>query len=234
MRIIAGILLSSVFSISNAQSTHAVQNIEKMVGKGKIDKVVKSPIAGLLEVHVQGDVIYADTTGQHILVGKLYETATQADLTQKSWVELNKIDFKQLPLEYAIKQKRGNGKREIAIFEDPNCGYCKHLRKTLAEIDNLTIYTFQFNILSEESRTRSKAIWCSSDQGLAWDNWMLKNIQPTAAAEGCVDPHAKVLELGKKLKVAGTPAIFFTDGSRIPGAVGKEQLEKKLAEIYPK
>ncbi|WP_298150682.1 DsbC family protein [Flavobacterium sp.] len=232
MKKILPLILATVTLHAGAQSKQVITNIENMVGPGKVDKIVKSPVAGLFEVHVQGDVIYADPTGKHIIVGKMYETSTKNDLTQRSWTELNKIDYKQLPFELAIKQKRGNGSREVVVFEDPNCGYCKRLRQTLNELDNITVYTFQFNILSEDSRTKSRNIWCAADPGQAWDNFMLRNIAPPAASEACRDNHDKVLDLGKKLKVAGTPALFFVDGSRIPGAVGKETLEKKLAELY--
>jgi thiol:disulfide interchange protein DsbC len=79
---------------------------------------------------------------------------------------------------------------------------------------------------------KAKNIWCSSDRTKAWDDWMINNKTPATAAESCsTTPNEKVLELGKKFKVTGTPTVFFTDGSRVPGAVDAKTLEAKLAAI---
>ena len=118
----------------------------------------------------------------------------------------------------------------IAVFEDPNCGYCKRFRKTLNETKDITVYTFMYNILSDDSRVKSKNVWCSADRSKAWDDWMLNGKAPATAADSCaVTPNEKVLELGRKLKITGTPTIFFIDGSRVPGAVDAKTLEAKLA-----
>jgi thiol:disulfide interchange protein DsbC len=132
----------------------------------------------------------------------------------------------------AIKQVHGDGKRVIAVFEDPNCGYCKRLRQTaLKDLNNVTIYTFLYNILSEDSFAKSKNIWCSADRGKAWDEWMVNGKMAPQAPASCETPNDKVLALGQKLHIQGTPAIFFTDGSRIPGAVDQKALETKLASL---
>src|SRR5690606_22058741 len=120
------------------------------------------------------------------------------------------IDFSTLPLKDAITQVRGDGTRHIAVFEDPNCGYCKMLHKTLAQIDNVTIHTFLYPILSPDSHTRSRDIWCAPDAAAAWRSWMLEGKDPAPAQ--CETPIESNLALGRKLMVTGTPAIFFKDG----------------------
>jgi thiol:disulfide interchange protein DsbC len=120
----------------------------------------------------------------------------------------------------------------IAVFEDPNCGYCKRLRQTtLKNMDNVTIYTFLYNILSPDSFEKSKNVWCAPDRAKAWDDWMINNKPAPAAPANCESPNEKVLALGQKLHITGTPAIFFSDGSRIPGAVDQKTLEAKLAAL---
>jgi thiol:disulfide interchange protein DsbC len=162
----------------------------------------------------------------------VYDVKTSQDLTRARIDDINKIKFSELPLEMAIKQVKGDGKRVIAVFEDPNCGYCKKLRQTaLKDLTNVTIYTFLYNILSEDSFVKSKNVWCAADRGKAWDDWMINGKVPPAAPADCVTPNDKVVALGQKLRIQGTPAIFFTDGSRIPGAVDLKTLEAKLASI---
>jgi thiol:disulfide interchange protein DsbC len=127
---------------------------------------------------------------------------------------------------------KGNGKRVIAVFEDPNCGYCKRLRQTtLKDMDNVTIYTFLYNILSPDSFEKSKNVWCSPDRAKAWDDWMINGKPAAAAPANCETPNEKVVALGQKLHITGTPAIFFSDGTRIPGAVDQKTLEAKLASL---
>jgi thiol:disulfide interchange protein DsbC len=165
-------------------------------------------------------------------MGHVYDVKTSQDLTRARIDDINKIKFSDLPLENAIKQVKGDGKRVIAVFEDPNCGYCKRLRQTtLKNMDNVTIYTFLYNILSEDSFVKSKNIWCSSDRVKAWDDWMINGKMAPAAPAECKTPNEQVLALGQKLHIQGTPAIFFADGSRIPGAVDQKTLEAKLSSL---
>lgn len=197
----------------------------------KIDAVTKTPYAGLYEVRVGGEIYYADAKGQYLFLGRILDTATFQDQTKLRLDELNKIKFSELPFELALKTVKGNGKRVIAVFEDPNCGYCKRFRKTLAGVDNVTVYTFMYNILSEDSITRSRNIWCSANRNKAWDEWMLNGKQPPEAPAGCTAPHEEVFALGQKMQITGTPTIFFTDGTRIPGAAGADALEAKWDSI---
>jgi len=162
----------------------------------------------------------------------VFNLKTSEDLTQTRIDDISRIKFSDLPLELALKTVKGDGKRVIAVFEDPNCGYCKRFRQqTLSKVDNITVYTFMYNILSPDSIAKSKNIWCAADRNRAWDDWMLNAKQAPAAPAGCVAPHEKVLALGQKIGVQGTPAIFFADGSRVPGAIDLRTLEDKFAAL---
>ena len=233
--LIAGLALALVagsalaLSSTEAAIRHAV---ETRLGDGvKVDTVTKTPYAGLYEVRIGGDIFYSDAKGDYFFFGRVIDTKTSADLTRARVDEINKIKFADLPFDLALKMVKGNGKRVIAVFEDPNCGYCKRLRQTLSEMDNVTIYTFMYNILAEDSSVKSRNIWCSPDRAKAWDEWMLKGKAAPDAPANCTAPNDKIFALGQKLKISGTPTIFFTDGTRIPGAVDGKALEAKLASI---
>jgi|SRR5450830_116555 len=207
-----------------------VKKLETRLGVGQVETISKSGFADLLEVKTKTDLVYTDKSGSYLVSGRIIEVASGKNLTEDRLNEINKVDFNTLPLQDAIKFVRGNGKRVMVIFEDPNCGYCKVLRRTLQSLDNVTIYTFQYNILTPESKTKSRDIWCAADKSKAWDEWMLNGKAPAPAADKCHAPNEAVLDLGKKYRIAGTPAIFFADGSRIPGAVDAKTLEDKLAK----
>lgn len=231
---IAVALSTSMASVlaQTAQEAAVKKLIEPRIGEGvKVDSVKKTPYSGLFEVRVGTDIFYTDEKAKYLFVGRVLDTQTFEDFTKARIDEISKVKFSDLPLESALKTVKGNGKRVVAIFEDPNCGYCKRFRQTLEGIDNITIYTFMYNILSEDSHNKSKNVWCSADRNKAWDDWMLNGKPAPNAPDSCDNPNQKVFELGRKLKVTGTPTIFFTDGTRIPGAIDAKGLEEKLASI---
>ena len=207
--------------------------VEPRLGPGvKIESVKETPYAGLYEIRAGGDILYTDKKGEYLIIGHVYNAKTTEDLTKLRIDEINKVKFSDLPFEMALKTVKGDGKRVIAVFEDPNCGYCKRFRQTtLKELDNVTVYTFLYNILSEDSSVKSKNIWCSADRNKSWDEWMVNGKAAPAAPASCTTPNEKVFALGQKLRISGTPSIFFADGSRIPGAVDIKTLESKFATI---
>ena len=228
------LLASCVDAQTNVEST-IKKALEPRLSGAKIESVKETPYSGLYEVRVAGDILYTDKKGEYLVIGQVYDVKSSRNLTRERIDEVNKIKFSDLPLEMALKQVKGNGKRVIAVFEDPNCGYCKRLRQTtLKEIDNVTIYTFMYNILSEDSSVKSKNIWCASDRNKAWDDWMLAGKVPPTAPAACETPNDKIVALGQKLRITGTPAIFFADGSRIPGAIDLKALEGKFDSLEGK
>jgi thiol:disulfide interchange protein DsbC len=195
--------------------------------RGKVDTVTRTPF-GLYEIVVGTEVLYVDPGVNYFFAGRVIDARTREDLTQKRRDELLKVDFKSLPLDQAVKMVRGSGARVFVTFEDPNCPYCKRLYRDLRKMSDVTIYTFLYPILSADSFEKSKAIWCSKDRAVAWDEYMGDGKAPPAAAPDCKHPLQQVLALGQKLDVTGTPTIVFPDGSRLPGAVPVEKIEEKL------
>lgn len=202
----------------------------------KIDEVTRTPVSGLYEVRYNGtSILYADEKGEYVLSGSLIDTRTRTDLTEARIDKLLAIDFDKLPLADAIVIKQGNGARKIAVFVDPNCGYCKRFERDLAGIKDLTVYTFLLPILGPDSTAKSRAIWCAKDGAKAWRAWMLDGVVPDAAKGGCdVAGIDRNLEFGRKHKINGTPAVLFEDGTRKPGAIPGEMLEKLLAQASRK
>lgn len=202
-----------------------------------IDEISRSPIAGLYEVRFNGaEILYADATGDHVIVqGSIIDTKTRTDLTEQRMEKLLAIDFAQLPLKDALVIKQGTGARKLAVFADPNCGYCKRFERDLAAIKDVTVYTFLLPILGPDSTTKSRAIWCAKDGAKAWRAWMLDGAVPEPAKAGC-DTAAldRNLEFGRKHRINGTPAVLFEDGTRKPGAIPGEMLERLLAQASRK
>ncbi|CAM3384440.1 putative thiol:disulfide interchange protein DsbC [Bordetella sputigena] len=177
---------------------------------------------GLYEVQVGMDLIYTDAKVGWVMEGPLIDASTRQDITRERQEQIGTISFDQLPLNLAVKRVTGDGSRVVAVFEDPNCGYCKQLRHTLEDIPNLTVYTFIYPILAPDSRVKARDIWCAQKPGQAWDDWMVRGKLPEAA--NCNAPIDQVLALGQRLMVRGTPTLFFPDGSRVSGALPPDEL----------
>jgi len=216
--------------ISTAQADEAEvrKAMEAKLG-AKVESVTKSGYLGLYEVYMEGNIFYTDEKMTAFIAGgQLIDAKTMKNTTEERMRKLTAIKFSELPLERAIKQVRGNGKRVMATFEDPNCGYCKRLAKDLLKLDNVTVYTFLLPILSEDSLKKSRQIWCSSDRSKSWNDWMVDGKAPSGRDDCDTTAVDKNREFASKLKISGTPTIFFADGERVPGAMPVDRIEQKL------
>jgi thiol:disulfide interchange protein DsbC len=235
-RILVLVLLAPVLALAQAGepagklTSEAIikRTLEGRLGGIKVDAVAKTPYLGLYEVRVDGEILYTDEKMNYIFSGNILDGKSMQNLTEKRLRELTAIKWENLPLEAAFKTVRGNGKRMLAVFSDPNCPYCKRFETDLANVDDITIYTFLYPILSQDSHEKAKAVWCSADKSRAWSALMLSGTVPTAAR--CDTPIEKNLEFARKYRITGTPTLVFANGERVPGAIPQAQLEKLLAD----
>ena len=224
--------LTLLAGLANAQSEQQVRSeLQKKIGANtKIKSVSASPIPGIYEVLVGNDLIYTDANSKYLIQGEIIEIATGKNITEQKQADLNRIKWSELNPSNALKAVRGNGSRQLAIFSDPNCGYCKRLEKSLQQLDNVTIYTYLIPILSPDSAQKSKQIWCATDPQKSYIDWMVNGITPNGKSD-CATPLDKNMAFAKTYGITGTPTIFFTDGSRFPGAVQITDIEKKFSSL---
>lgn len=210
---------------------------ERLPQLPKIDEVNRTAIPGLWEVRYGGtEILYSDDKGEHIFVnGSLVETKTRTDLTEARIEKMLAVSWDKLPLKDAVVFRQGNGSRKMAVFEDPNCGYCRRFEKDIAAIKDVTIYVLLIPILGPESVTKSRDIWCAKDNAKAWRGWMLDGVAPPKSQPTC-DSAAldRNLAFARQYRVNGTPAVFFEDGTRKPGAIPPDQVEKLLVAAAKK
>ena len=173
-----GLLLQTVFAQGEEAFIRKTLK-ERMPHISPIDEIKRTPMPGLFELRVDGtEIFYTDAAANFLIQGRLIDTKNQRDLTEERIQKIMAVDFKSLPIKDAIVMVRGKGERKMAIFEDPNCGYCKRFERELQNIDNVTVYLFLYPILGKDSVDKSKAIWCSKDQAKAWQDLMLRDQAP--------------------------------------------------------
>jgi thiol:disulfide interchange protein DsbC len=227
---------------ASAPATHApgvlpqyaalAEKLQKQFPEFSIDGIRPSGVEGIVEVLYGGSrIIYSDTAGAHIFNGHLFDLEGHRDLTDERLEEVTRIDVRQLPLADSFNVVHGNGKREIYVFEDPDCPYCRKLEAELPKVKDVTLHVFLFPLTSLHPHAYEHAlgIWCSRDRAKAWTDKMLKGIDPPAAK--CDNPLDRNVALGDKLHVDGTPTLILANGRPHSGTVTAEELEKLLASV---
>lgn len=222
-------LASFISTLSLANVDTVKTNLTKQHPNLKIENIQATEMKGIYSGSMDGQVVYVGEDTQHILIGSMFRLSDQKNLTKDLILKQNSIDWKKLPLQDAVKTVRGNGKRQIAVFSDPNCPYCKQLETELTKLNDVTIYTFIYPIKTQ-SIAVSKQVFCEKDPALAWSNLIAKGIQPSSK-KTCANPIERNLSLGKSLALNGTPAIIFSNGFKVMGAYPAQEIEKMWQEL---
>jgi thiol:disulfide interchange protein DsbC len=222
-------LASFISTLSLANVDTVKTNLTKQHPNLKIENIQATEMKGIYSGSMDGQVVYVGEDTQHILIGSMFRLSDQKNLTKDLMLKQNSIDWKKLPLQDAVKTVRGNGKRQIAVFSDPNCPYCKQLETELTKLNDVTIYTFIYPIKTQ-SIAVSKQVFCEKDPALAWSNLIAKGIQPSSK-KTCANPIERNLTLGKSLALNGTPAIIFSNGFKVMGAYPAQEIEKMWQEL---
>lgn len=229
----AGVALADTDTKLDTDEVAVKTAIQKKFPDFKLDSLKKTQYGGLYEAFMVMEgrpvIFYTDKNAGFLIFGNLIDAKTQRSVTEERMQDLTRVKFDTLPLELAIKQVKGNGKRKMAVFSDPDCPFCKRLDAELAKVTDVTIYTFLFPIASlhPQAEDKVKAVWCAPDRVKAWEDLIQKGTVPQTGSK-CENPLAKIAELGRKLKVNGTPAIIFANGVLAPGMVPAANLEKML------
>jgi thiol:disulfide interchange protein DsbC len=212
--------------------------LEPMLGGVRIEGIQPTPIPGVWEVRFLTQegvrVVYSDATGAHIIQGRIYDTRNDRDLTEERLRKLNAIKFESLPLDLAVKIRRGNGKRVLAMFSDPYCPACRQFERSLQQVDNITIYVFMYPVIRPENADHSRAVWCSPDRAKAWLE-LAAAARPKVPEAGanCDDPIDRVLTLGRSLRINSTPTLILANGERVSGGLSPPDLRELLDKSAP-
>lgn len=226
---VAAVFLASSWANAGLVEDEIVRNVTPLLNNMPVEKVVQSQHAGLYEILTPRGLFYTDKVGSFVIFNAvLVDSKTKVNLTDRRVDELINFNFSDFPLKDAIKTVKGDGSRIMVTFEDPNCGYCKKLSGEIDKLDNVTVYTFLMPILSPDSTAKAKAVWCSADRSKAWTDLMSKNVMPVQVTSSCDTPIERNLALGRRLHVAGTPAIYYKSAPKERGFVKAEQIEAKL------
>jgi thiol:disulfide interchange protein DsbC len=231
LKLLAALAVAASLPLQAQVTPEALKaDLKKKIPEAPVESVRKTPYNGLWEVVAGGEIFYTDEKASFLSLGPIVDLNTHENVTEARLRQVNAINFSTLPFDAAIKIVRGNGARKIALFEDPNCGYCKRFERDLQGVSDITVYVFLYPILAPDSVDKSKAIWCSPDRGKAWIDAMVHDKLPSIEGR-CQVPLDKNLAFGRDKKIHGTPTLVFESGERLPGAISVADLEKRFAEV---
>lgn len=225
--LLGALAMSSTLALANVDTVKA--NLKQQHPNLDIQNIQATEMRGIYSGSMQGQVVYLNEDAKHILAGSMIRLSDQQNLTKALLVQQNSIDWKKLPLQDALKTVRGTGKRQLAIFSDPNCPYCKQLEVELKKLKDVTIYTFILP-LKQQSIAPSKQVYCEKNPTQAWEDLIGQGIQPKSK-KSCANPIERNKQLAQSLGVNGTPAIIFSNGFKIMGAQPAEQIEQGFKEF---
>lgn len=226
------LLASAVQAQTAAQEAAIRKNLaDRLPGIPRIDEISRTPIQGIFEVRIGQDIVYTDADASHLIQGQLIDTRSRKNITEERMDKLSAVAFDSLPLGDAITIVRGNGSRKLAVFEDPNCGYCKRFERDMQKINDVTVHLFLMPILGQDSADKSRNIWCARDKAQAWLDLMVHDKTVARAPASCDSAAlSRNVEFGRKHRITGTPTLIFANGKRVPGAIPPAQIEQLLAE----
>ncbi len=227
----AGLCFALFIAIDAGADEAAVKKqFERRFPGAAVTSVAPAPMPGLYEVFVEGQLVYTDAEVNYLLRGELIDAADRRNLTEERLGKLKGIPWEQLPLDQAVKIVKGDGKRRVAIFEDPDCPFCKRVEQELVRVENVTMYVLLYPLESIHPGATDKSIriWCSADRGKAWSDAVLRGVSPSVTTS-CKHPIDSLKKFAEARGIFATPTLVFEDGTRVAGAIPAAEIEKRLA-----
>jgi len=229
--IFLAIILTSVSGIILAKDKFELveERIRELAPAAKSIAVSETRMNGILQVQIEGDIVYATEDGRYLIQGRVIDMDTREDLTEMAKAELRKELLLGIDVDKQIGFVPEQTTYDLTVFTDIDCGYCRKLHSQMAEYNQqgIAIHYMAFPRagIGSESYDKFVSVWCADDQQEAM----------TAAKTGtdpeprqCDNPIAEQYQLGIALGVTGTPAIMTSDGQLIPGYVPPETLRERL------
>lgn len=225
-----GALCLSVAMPSAAETTTSQDVKTRVMTNMQIvpERVNATEIPGIWEIYIDESMFYVDNTGRYLITGRLFDVVTKEDLTARNHRAIWRTKWNEWPLQDAVKQVFGNGERELVVFSDANCTYCRMMEGRYAEVGNLTVYTFIMPMLRGEENARE--IVCSKDPSAAWSQWMKDHTHPKETISSHCDTSVLYRNkmLAERYGINSAPTFFFKSGERMKGAMTAPQLETML------
>lgn len=206
--------------------------IQGLVQGTQIESIAESRVPGFYEVTLGGQVVYVSGDGKYLLSGALWDVAAKKNLTDARYAEIRKAALEGVGKDKRIVYAAKEPKHAVTVFTDIDCGYCRRMHQQMADYNNAGITVeylfFPRAGLGSDSFNKAVSVWCAADRNQALTQ--AKN-GDNIETKTCTNPIGEEFELGRKIGIAGTPAIITTDGTQIGGYLTPEQIVARLDQL---
>ena len=227
------LLLAVSLAVVAADDYSAIEDrIRTLAPRANSIAISETPIEGILQVQIDGDIVYTSVDGKYMFQGRIIDLDTREDLTETSKAGLRKELIGHIDPSGQITFSPEEPVYELMVFTDIDCGYCRKLHSQVDEYNKqgIAIHYMSFPRAGIGSRSYEKAVsvWCADDQQSAMT---LAKLGSEPDLKQCDNPVAEQYQLGKDLGVTGTPALLTSSGQLIPGYVPPDQLRVRLDKL---
>jgi thiol:disulfide interchange protein DsbC len=229
--LVLGLAISMSGVVHTQTNTPMLAKVRSMYPATQVQDVVNTPLQGVYEIRMGRNVAFTDSSARYLIFGAMFDSATQEVLTKSntesaSHAENAPLAFPREHLQYALRTVRGNGSRVMAVFSDPRCGYCRQLESELAQLNDVTIYTFMYAALGEASQQIAADVWCSEKPLASWSSAIQTG--KVKSSKPCDHPTQHSLALGARLGVQGTPTMIALSGATLAGYRSAREIDAWL------
>lgn len=236
----ASLMLSATAIAAEVPEKQAiVQKLKAGIPSLQVESIVATPVKGVYQLETStGELLLISSDGSYLISGDLHQVQPGGgvvNLTEKRRSEQRLAAMKDLKdKDLVVFKAKGVEKGQVLVFTDPTCGYCRKLHSEVEEINNMGI-TVKYaawprsGLASPSGQTMTN-IWCSNDRMAAMTKAKLTNEDIPAPPGKTCDQHViqDQINLGFKMGVQGTPAVFLKDGRQVGGYVPAAQLAAQM------
>jgi thiol:disulfide interchange protein DsbC len=194
-------------------------DIVKKIDGLKLEDVRMTPVNGIYEITRGSEISYTTSDGRYVILGDMVDIDADQNLSENRRRTIRQRLIDTVPESEMLVFSPKNPKYTITVFTDIDCGYCRRLHSQIAEYNRLGIrvrYLFYPRTGPDtDSWHKAESVWCAPNRLDALTR--AKNGEEIKSPKCPTDIVKRDWELGHKLAVEGTPAIFLASGEMLPG-----------------
>lgn len=204
--------------------------LQTLLPDAGIDSIAETPLPGIYEVSLGGQVVYVSGDGNYLLQGSMYDVRNKVDLTERKRNVARKAALAQVPRDKRIIFEPEEVKHRITVFTDIDCGYCRRLHQEMADYNARGIAVeylfFPRAGLGSESFQKAVNVWCAPDRKVAMTR---AKAGETLEKRECETPIAENYAFVPRIGLDGaTPTMVAEDGTVLPGYLPADALLQRL------
>ena len=214
------------FTYSATQANESLkQNVERALPGVTVEQIQSVAGTELYQGVIDGQLLYFTADGKYILQGDLIDVESKTNLTELKRQAIKQQQLANLDQTEMIIYRPEQVKHTLTVFTDIDCGYCRKLHQQMDDYLALGIeiryMAFPRSGPGTASYQKAINVWCASDRQKALTEAKLGETIDSPQCQHPIDQH---LQLGMKLGVRGTPALFTASGELLPGYIPPKRL----------